>query len=60
VATFHESLTELDRVTAPEKKGSRHNPQYTGWPIYGSVPSFSPEPTNEAVEKAKHLSTACY
>jgi hypothetical protein len=29
VATFHESSTELDRVTAPEKKGSRHNPQHT-------------------------------
>jgi hypothetical protein len=33
---------------APEKKGSWHNPQHTGWPIHGSVPSFSPEPTNEA------------
>jgi hypothetical protein len=28
MATFHESSTELDRVTAPEKKGSRHNPQH--------------------------------
>jgi hypothetical protein len=27
VATFHESSTELSRPTAPEKKGSRHNPQ---------------------------------
>jgi hypothetical protein len=26
VATFHESLTELSRPTAPEKKGSQHNP----------------------------------
>jgi hypothetical protein len=26
VVTFHESLTELSRLTAPEKKGSRHNP----------------------------------
>jgi hypothetical protein len=34
--------------TAPEKKGSRHNPQHVGWPIRGSVPSFSPEPANEA------------
>jgi hypothetical protein len=33
--------------TAPEKKRSRHNPQHAGWPIRGSVPSFSPEPTNE-------------
>jgi hypothetical protein len=30
VATFHEPLTELDEVTAPEKKGSRHNPQHVG------------------------------
>jgi hypothetical protein len=34
--------------TAPEKKGSRHNPQHADWPIRGSVPSFSPEPANEA------------
>jgi hypothetical protein len=53
VATFHESSTELDRVTAPEKKGSRHNPQCVGSPIRGSVPSFSPEPTNEGMEKVK-------
>jgi hypothetical protein len=53
VVTLHESSTELDRVTAPKKKGSRQNPQHAGWSIYGSVPSFSPEPTNEAVEKAK-------
>jgi hypothetical protein len=33
--------------TAPEKKGSRHNPQHAGWPICGSIPSFSPEPANE-------------
>jgi hypothetical protein len=57
VATFHESSTELDRVTAPEKKGFRHNPQHAGWPIRRSIPSFSPESTNEVVEKATHLST---
>jgi hypothetical protein len=34
--------------TAPEKKGSRHNPQHAGWPICGSVRSFSPESANEA------------
>jgi hypothetical protein len=34
--------------TAPEKKGSRYNPQHAGWPIHGSVPSFSPEPAIEA------------
>jgi hypothetical protein len=30
VSTFHESSTKLDRVTAPEKKGFRHNPQHAG------------------------------
>jgi hypothetical protein len=49
VATFHESSTELSKPTASEKKGSQHNPQRTGWPIHGSVPSFSPEPANQAV-----------
>jgi hypothetical protein len=34
--------------TAPKKKGSRHNPQHADLPIRGSVPSFSPEPANEA------------
>jgi hypothetical protein len=53
VTTFHESSTELDRVTAPEKRGSRHNPQHANWPIRGSISSFSSKPTNEAVEKAK-------
>jgi hypothetical protein len=36
--------------TTPEKKGSWHNPQHGGWSIRGSVPSFSPKPTNEAVD----------
>jgi hypothetical protein len=36
-------------TTAPKKKGFWYNPQHTDWPIYGSVPSFSPEATNEAV-----------
>jgi hypothetical protein len=53
VATFHESSTELDRVTALKKRGSRHNLQHAGWPIHGSIPSFSLELTNEAVEKVK-------
>jgi hypothetical protein len=39
----------MDRATAPEKKGSRHNPQHVDWPIRGSVLSFSPEPAIEAV-----------
>jgi hypothetical protein len=34
--------------TTPEKKGSQHNPQHAGWPIHGSVLSFSPKPANEA------------
>jgi hypothetical protein len=36
--------------TAPEKKGSWHNPQHAGWPIYGSVTSFSNKPINKAVD----------
>jgi hypothetical protein len=39
----------MDRATAPEKMGSWHNPQHDGWPIYESVPSFSPEPVIKAV-----------
>jgi hypothetical protein len=53
VVTFHESSTKLERVIALEKKGSRHNLQHAGWPIRVSMPSFSPDPTNEALEKAK-------
>jgi hypothetical protein len=49
IATFCETLIDLDGSTAPEKKGSRHNPQHAGWPTRRFVPSFSPEPTNEAV-----------
>jgi hypothetical protein len=49
VATFHEPSIELSRTTAPEKMGSRHNPQYVGWPICGSVPNFAPKPINKAV-----------
>jgi hypothetical protein len=30
IATIHMSSTALDRVTASEKKGSRHNPQHAG------------------------------
>jgi hypothetical protein len=36
--------------TAPEENGSQHNPQHAGWPIRGSVPSFSPKPTNDVVD----------
>jgi hypothetical protein len=48
VATFREARQIWTDLTAPEKKGSRHNPQHAGWLIHGSVPSFSPKPANEA------------
>jgi hypothetical protein len=31
------------------KKGSWHNSQHASRPIHGSVPSFSPKPTNKAI-----------
>jgi hypothetical protein len=34
----------------PRKKSYRYNPQHDGWPIHGFVPSFSPKPTNKAVD----------
>jgi hypothetical protein len=46
---FVKSSTAMDRTTALEKKGSRHNPQRVGWSIHESIPSFSPEPAIEAV-----------
>jgi hypothetical protein len=39
----------MDRATAPEKNGSRYNPQHDSWLIHGSIPSFSPEPAIKAV-----------
>jgi hypothetical protein len=30
IATLRTSSIALDRVTAPEKKGTRHNPQHVG------------------------------
>jgi hypothetical protein len=48
---FTESSTDLYRSTAPEKKGSRHNPQLNDRLIRGSVPSFSLITANEAVGK---------
>jgi hypothetical protein len=39
----------MDRATAFEKQGSWHNLQHDGWPIHGSVPSFSSKPAIEAV-----------
>jgi hypothetical protein len=46
---FVKSSIMKDRATALEKKCSWHNPQHAGWPIHGSVPSFSPEAAIEAV-----------
>jgi hypothetical protein len=46
---FAKSSTMMDRAAAPEKKGSRHNPQRAGWPIHVSIPSFSPVPAIEAM-----------
>jgi hypothetical protein len=46
---FMKSSTTMNRVIAPKKKGSRHNPRHVGKLIRGSVPSFSPEPAIEAV-----------
>jgi hypothetical protein len=43
------SSTTVDRVTAPKKKGSQHNPQHDGSPIHGFLPSFSPKPAINAV-----------
>jgi hypothetical protein len=50
---FIQSSTDLNRSTAPEKKGSRHNPQHADHLIYGSVPSFSPTIANGAMEKSQ-------
>jgi hypothetical protein len=49
VATFHESLTELSRLTAPREEGLPTQSTPRRWPIHESVPNFSPEPANEEV-----------
>jgi hypothetical protein len=51
--SFAWSLTDLNRSTAPEKKGSQHNLHHVGWPIHGSVSSFSTTTANEAVGKCQ-------
>jgi hypothetical protein len=48
---FTESSTNFYRSTAPEKKGSQHNPQLDGGLIRGSILSFSPTTANEAMGK---------
>jgi hypothetical protein len=45
--------TDLNRFTAPEKKGSWSNPHHAGWPIHRSIPSFSPRIVKEAVGKSQ-------
>jgi phage terminase small subunit len=52
--------TDLNRSTAPEKKGSRHNPQHDGHSIRESVPSFSPTTAKEQWRKVKLLLTTNY
>jgi hypothetical protein len=42
VTTFHESSIELSRPTAPEKKGSRHNPQRAADRSTGLYPASLP------------------
>jgi hypothetical protein len=51
--TFVLSSTDLNRSTAPEKKGTQHSPQHAGWPIRGSIPNFSPTTANKAVGKSQ-------
>jgi hypothetical protein len=50
---FAKSSTDLYRSTAPEKKGSQHNPQLDGRLIRGFIPSFSPTTGNEVVGKRR-------
>jgi hypothetical protein len=53
VVTFHESSTDLNRSTATENDGSRHNSQHADRSICGPVPSFSPTTASEAVENSQ-------
>jgi hypothetical protein len=50
---FIQSSTDLNRSTAPEKKGSWHNQQHAGHLILRSIPSFSPTTVNGAVEQSQ-------
>jgi hypothetical protein len=49
VATFREVINSDGQSTAPEKKGSGHNPQHPDWPIRRFIPIFSPKATIKAV-----------
>jgi hypothetical protein len=49
-AIFHEVINSDGQSHCSWEKGSRHNLQHDGWPIYESVPNFSLEPAIEAVE----------
>jgi hypothetical protein len=59
-SNLRESSTTLDRVTTPEKRAPNtiHNTLVDR--SAGPYLVFSPDPTNEAVEKAKHLLIASY
>jgi hypothetical protein len=51
-STYSNPSWDVDRFgpipLLPRKKMLWHNPQHAGWPIHGTVPSFSPESTNKA------------
>jgi hypothetical protein len=43
------AVNRVVQCQCSRQRGSQHNPQYVGWLTHGSIPSFSPKPTNEAV-----------
>jgi hypothetical protein len=49
ISTFHKVVNRVKHGHYSREKGSQQNQQHAGWPIHGSIVSFSPEPTNEAV-----------
>jgi hypothetical protein len=49
IATFHVVVNRVKQGHCSREKGSRHNLHHVGWPIYRSVPSFSPKIVIEAV-----------
>jgi hypothetical protein len=46
-------VDRFEQIHCPNKEGSWHNPKHAGWPIHGSVPSFSPTIVSEAVGKSQ-------
>jgi hypothetical protein len=49
IATFHVVVNRVGLSHCSWEKGLLTQSTACGWPIHGSIPSFSPEPTNEAV-----------